>query len=461
VTGAKAALIGSMHLQGIAEHLGGELRGGDVSFSEVSTDTRTLQQGALYVALKGANFDGNEFVEQARQKGACAAVVERPVPAQIPQLVVADSTRALGQLGALNRSRSTATIVGITGSQGKTTVKEMTGAILAAAGPTLVTQGNLNNAIGVPLTLLKFTEEHRFGVIEMGANRGGEIAYSVNLVKPDIVTITNAARAHIEGFGSLAGVAESKGEIIDGLRRGGTLVLNRDDRFREVWRKRAAGRRVVSFSLQDTQADCYASEMTIDQAGKARFTLHVFGAATEVRLGLLGRHNIGNAVAAAALASVAGADLAQVKKGLEFLKPVKGRLCPVDTDLGGVLIDDSYNASPESFKAAINVLAQFPGQRILLMGDMAELGGITQAAHRELGEYARQAGVDELWTVGSNARLSTESFGDGARHFANKQDITDRCLATLGPGVALLVKGSRSAGLDEVVRALGKAGTKN
>jgi len=444
-----------MHLSGVAESLDGQLRGEDLPFGSVSIDTRTLQPGDLYVAIRGANFDGNEFVEEAWQKGACAAIVERPVAVALPQLIVRDTTRALGQLGNLNRKASSAKIVAITGSQGKTTVKEMTGAILSMAAPTLVTQGNLNNAIGVPLTLLQLTGDHAYAVIELGANHAGEIAYSVGLVQPDVATITNAARAHVEGFGSLAGVAQAKGEIIDGLAPDGTMVLNRDDVYYQAWRERAGGRRQVSFSLADERADCFASELGIDHDGRSCFKLHVRGSMERIRLNLLGRHNVGNAVAAAALATEAGADLAQVREGLASIRPVKGRLCPVDTDLGGALIDDSYNASPEAFKAAIDVLANCPGHRILLMGDMAELGSHTRAAHQELGEYARQAGLEELWTVGESSRASSAAFGQGGRHFQSKGEATDCCRATLQPGVTLLVKGSRSAGLDEVVRALG------
>lgn len=444
-----------MFLSEIAEALGGELNGGDAQFTAVSIDTRSLRAGDLYVAIKGANFDGNDFVADAEGKGACGAIVNRSAAVALPQLVVEDTTLALGQLAALNRQASSARVAGITGSQGKTTVKEMAGAILSVAGETLVTQGNLNNAIGVPLTLLQFNREHQFGVIEMGANHGGEIAYSVNLVKPDVAIITNAARAHIEGFGSLEGVCRGKGEIIEGLGPEGTMLLNYDDVFFATWKERAGDRRVVSFSCQNPKADYFASRIETDATGRTCFLLQARGKQVPVTLALLGRHNVGNAVAAAALALEAGANLEQVRTGLDSIKPVKGRLHVVDNILGGRVIDDSYNANPESFKAAIDVLAGLQGHRILLMGDMAELGSSTLDAHREIGLYARDAGVDELWAVGHASGASASMFGYGGRQFDDKEQVVESCKGSLKPGVTLLIKGSRRAGLDEIVRALG------
>lgn len=443
-----------MRLSQLVEPLGGQLKGADTGFIAVSIDTRSLQPGDLYVAIRGTNFDGNEFVAEAALRGACAAVVSRGSDVALPQLLVADTRRALGKLGQLNRLASPARIIGITGSQGKTTVKEMTGAILAVAGKTLVTKGNLNNDIGVPLTLLQLEKSHRYGVIEMGANHAGEIAYSVDLVRPDVAVITNAARAHIEGFGSLDGVALGKGEIIDGVRPGGTMVLNRDDRYFESWLRRAAGRHAVSFSIDNAQADYFASDLSDGEQKGLRFKLHTPAGEQTVTLNLSGRHNVGNAVAAAALALEAGAGPDAVRRGLESVMPVKGRLCPVDNDTGARLIDDSYNASPESFKAAIDVLAGLSGQRILLMGDMAELGDITLSAHRELGEYAHQAGVDELWSLGQSSRESSRLFGQGGRHFRDRDEVISHCRSNLREGMTILIKGSRSAGLDQVVRAL-------
>lgn len=448
-----------MRLSSTAEHLAGELCGADLAFRSVSIDTRTIQKGDLYLAICGQHFDGNNFVADAQRRGACAAVVNRLSDVNIPQILVKDTTAALGQIAMLNRLASAATLVGITGSQGKTTVKEMTGSILARVAPTLVTSGNFNNAIGVPLTLLELQEEHRFGVIEMGANHAGEIAYSVNLVKPDVSVITNAARAHIEGFGSVEGVAEAKGEIIDGLGPEGAMVLNRDDQFYERWRKRAGARKIVSFSSTGKEADYVAEHVERRKDGKLSFRLVADESSEPVTLALLGRHNISNALAAAALAIEAGASLKQVRDGLELISPVKGRLCPVDNVLGGTLIDDSYNASPDSFRAAIDVLADFRGRRILLAGDMAELGSTSEREHIELGKYAGNAQIDELWSIGEDSRLCSRAFKSGGRHFSDKETAIQICSESLKPGVTLLVKGSRSAGLDEIIRALtnGKA----
>ncbi|MBT8146426.1 MAG: UDP-N-acetylmuramoyl-tripeptide--D-alanyl-D-alanine ligase [Gammaproteobacteria bacterium] len=447
-------MIEAMRLSSAADRLGGELHGVDVEFGAVSIDTRTLQSGDLYLAIHGDRFDGNDFVDQAREKGACAAVVSRLSDTDIPQLLVKDTTVALGQIAALNRLASKAKLIAITGSQGKTTVKEMTGSILERVGPTLVTRGNLNNAIGVPLTLLELSVEHEFGVIEMGANRAGDIAYSVGLVKPDVAIITVAARAHIEGFGSLEGVAEGKGEMIDGLGPDGTMVLNRDDRFFDSWNRRAGDRKVVSFSVRDRQADYCAGNVQRGQDGRLTFQLSSAKGKETITLSLLGRHNVINALAAAALATEVGAGNADVREGLECIEPVKGRLSPVDNVLGGALIDDSYNASPDSFRAAIDVLADFDGYRILLVGDMAELGTTTHAAHAELGRYAREAGIEELWTIGEDAEQSSLTFGTGAHHFSDKEEVILRCQEVLRPGITLLVKGSRSAGLDAIIQAL-------
>jgi UDP-N-acetylmuramoyl-tripeptide--D-alanyl-D-alanine ligase len=443
-----------MRLSSTADRLGGELHGEDLEFRAVSIDTRTLQPGDLYLAIQGGRFDGNDFVEDARGKGACAAIVSRLADTDIPQLLIGDTTAALGQIAMMNRLASEAKLIAITGSQGKTTVKEMTGSILDKVGSTLVTRGNLNNEIGVPLTLLRLSDEHEFGVIEMGANHAGEIAYSVGLVKPDVALITNAARAHIEGFGSLQGVARSKGEIIDGLEPDGTMVLNGDDQFFEAWKARAADRKVVSFSTKNDRADYFADQVQRGQDGRLSFRLIANGINQTVTLSLLGRHNISNALAAAALAIESGAGVGHVREGLQCIEAVKGRLSPVDNVLGGTVIDDSYNASPDSFRAAIDVLAEFEGHRILLAGDMAELGATTDLAHTELGAYARDAGIEELWTIGEYVRLSTRTFGPGARHFNDKESVINHCLEAVKPGVTLLVKGSRSAGLDEVIAAL-------
>ncbi|MBL4820684.1 MAG: UDP-N-acetylmuramoyl-tripeptide--D-alanyl-D-alanine ligase [Gammaproteobacteria bacterium] len=443
-----------MQLATVAEQLKGELHGPDSRFNSVVIDTRSMCSGDLYIAIQGQNFDGNDFVKEASGNGASGAIVHNLVDVALPQLLVKDTTVSLGKLAQINRRRSAATIAGITGSQGKTTVKEMVGQILTLAGDTLVTRGNLNNAIGVPLTLLEIEARHNFGVIEMGANHADEIAYSAALVEPDIAVITNAAPAHLEGFGSLEGVARAKGEIIDSLGSGGIMVLNADDRFFEMWKHRAREKKTVSFSVQSQDTDYYATEVNRLESGGVTFELNVSGESKQVSLSLLGKHNVSNAVAATAVAMEAGASFDQVVEGLANIASVKGRLFPFLGFNHGSVIDDSYNASPGSFRAAIDVLAEYRGRRILLMGDMAELGSDTDAAHKALGEYARESGIEELWTVGDCSEVSAKSFGAGATHFGSRAEMIKKCKEVMGPDVALLIKGSRDAAMNEVVESL-------
>jgi len=454
-------VIHATGLRSVADRLGGELHGKDLEFRALSIDSRTVRPGDLFLAIEGDRFDGNDFLGEAIARGACAAIVSRLSEIGIPQVLIGDTTSALGQIAMMNRLAARARLIAITGSQGKTTVKEMTGSILEKVGPTHVTRGNLNNSIGVPLTLLEICAEHEFGVIEMGASSAGEIAYSTGLVKPDVALITNAASAHIEGFGSLEGVAQAKGEIIDGLSDDGVMVLNGDDQFYKTWKARAASRKVVGFSTQDARADYFADKVQRSPDGSLSFRLTANGISETLTLGLLGKHNIRNALAAAALAIESGAGLEHVRTGLQKIEPVKGRLSPVDNVLGGTVIDDSYNASPESFRAAIDVLSEFEGHRILLAGDMAELGATTAEAHSELGAYARKSGIEELWTVGEFVRLSAKEFGSGARHFNDKDSAINCCLEKLRSGVTLLVKGSRSAGLDEIITAIASGSAKH
>lgn len=447
-------MIGMMQLSAVADQIRGKLIGDDTSFNSVAINTRSMDAGDLYVAIKGLNFDGNDFVEEAEKNGASGAIVERQVDAKLPQVLVENTKIALGKLAQLNRRRSKAVIIGITGSQGKTTVKEMVGLILALAGDTLVTKGNLNNDIGVPLTLLELVNTHRYGVIEMGANHAGEIGYSVELVEPNIAIITNAAQVHIEGFESLKGVAEAKGEIIDGVQTDGTVILNADDQFFESWKQRAGRKRIVSFSLQNPDHEYFATDITTHDMAGVKFELRAKGEIIAITLPLLGKHNVNNAVAAAAVAMEVGAGIDQVAKGLGSMRPVIGRLFPLKGLNQGGLIDDSYNASPSSFRAAIDVLAEFDGYRILVMGDMSELGDETRTAHEELGKYANKAGIDQLWGIGEYTQYSAGSFGSGAVYFNSKSMLIEKCKKAMSPDTMVLIKGSRSARMNEVVDAL-------
>lgn len=445
-----------MTLSLLAKKLDGELIGADLEFSRVSTDTRKNVQGTLYLALAGENFDGNHFVDEAAQKGACAAIVSKDFSSTIPLLKVADTHLALGEISAINRKRCEARVIALTGSQGKTTVKEMLGAILCNTGETLITDANLNNTIGVPLTLLRLEEKHEFAVIEIGANSAGEIDFSAQITQADIAVITNASAAHIEGFGSLQGVVSAKGEIIDALGAKGLLVLNADDDHVGEWIERAGDTRTVFFSTDSAQesADYNCSNVNLSTGGHVSFNLLTPIGQRRISINLLGVHNVVNAMAAAAVAIEAGASLDDVESGLGSLRPLMGRMNPVAGINDCCLLDDSYNASPSSFKAAIDVLRSCSGLRLLIAGDMKELGSESESAHTAVGRYAAQAGIDELWAVGEQSRLAVKAFGSGGRHFPKMGELISACRSIASADVTFLVKGSRGAKMDAVVKAL-------
>ncbi len=445
-----------MTLSALAEQLDGELIGQDTEFSELSTDTRTLPRGALYLALQGEHFDGNSFVGQAQAQGAGAAIVAKRVESDLPMLRVADTHKALGQIASVNRSRSNATVIAITGSQGKTTVKEMLGKIIGISANTLITQANLNNTIGVPLTLLQLTENHGFAVIEMGANSIGEIAYSTGVTQPDIALITNANAAHIEGFGSIEGIVKAKGEIIEGLKEDGIILLNADEAHVQQWVQLAADRRIVFFSYSNgtRTADYFATDVSLNEKGQVSFQLISPKGDCRISMNLLGQHSVLNAVAASATAMEAGASLSDVMRGLTEMKPVSGRLCPLRGINGCLMIDDSYNASPSSFFAAIDVLMSFSGRKILVVGDMKEMGVETDEAHLAVGDYARVAGVEELLAVGEKSKFIVDAYGSHGTHFIDKAHLVEACRELARPESVLLVKGSRGASMESVVNEL-------
>lgn len=432
--------------------------GTDVHFSNVCTDTRALSPNDLYVALVGPNFNGNRFVAQAAANGACGAIVSESSEEGIPQLKVEDTTKALGDLAKINRGFSGARVAAITGSQGKTSVKEMLGSIMRCVSPVLVTQGNFNNHIGVPLTILRLKQEHDYAVIELGASAPGEIAYTVKIVEPHVAVITNAAETHVEGFGSLQGVVEAKGEIIDGLASDGVVVLNASDSNFSQWRARAGARKVVTFAVQlnesTVSSDYLGCNITNNDGTSSQFVLNSPKGEVAIKLNLLGTHNVANAVAASAAAMELGATLSQVQQGLAMVSPVSGRLAKLAGWARSVLIDDSYNASPASFTAAINVLAQQSEYRILIMGDMGELGHKAALEHARVGEFAARCGLDALWAVGAMSKSAVDSFGDGALHFDNREALIEHAKTELKEGVVALIKGSRSSAMDEVVRKL-------
>ena len=435
----------------------GKLAGGDVTFSGISTDSRGLSPGNLFVALRGPNFDGHDFLAAAADAGAVGALVEVGADTGLPRVEVADTLQALGRLASAWRSHSDACVIGLTGSNGKTTLKEMLAAILACRGSVMATAGNLNNAIGVPLTLCRLGGE-RFAVIEMGANHGGEIDYLTRLVQPDIAILNNAGRAHLEGFGSVEGVARAKAEIINGLRDGGTFVFNADDRFAPMWRELAAGRRQRTFGVVQpadvtSAADDYRVEW-LDGRFEARFGVACDQGTAEIALRLAGAHNRLNALAAITAALEAGATLDDAVEGLATLRPVPGRLSPMPAASGATLVDDSYNANPDSVLAALQVLVTAPGRRTLVLGDLAELGDDAVRLHRQLGESAASAGIERLLTCGVLSHEASRVFPREARHFDSRETLVDMLRADLGADDFVLVKGSRSARMDEVVASL-------
>lgn len=443
-----------MKLSQIAAVLGGELVGLDAGISSFSTDTRTLAEGDMFIALSGPNFDANDFVVRAAEAGAAAALVGRVDPsAGIPQVLVPDTFVALGQLGKAWREQFSLTRVAITGSAGKTTTKEMVASIFEGMGATLATLGNKNNEIGVPLTLLRLSDAHRFGVFELGANHKGEIAYTSGLVSPHAAVITNVGSAHLEGFGSRHGIAEAKGEIYGGLEAGGVAVINHDDEFSPFWRELARDRLQIEFSLTSAVA-VHAGNVRMGVNHAWAFMLHVGPESAPVQLRLLGRHNVMNALAAAALAHACHVPLAAIVRGLENTRPVAGRLVLKSAGKNGVVIDDTYNANPASVKAAIDVLADLPGRRVLVLGDMGELGEATETGHKEVGEYAKMKKIDALYTVGQYSSFAASSFGSEARVFQEKQLLIEELEKELEGVVTLLVKGSRSARMEQVVDAL-------
>jgi len=438
----------------LARVLDGHLHGADCAFNEVSIDTRSLRTGQLFVALKGPHFDGHDWLSVAKDKGAAAALVERVNQSvDLPQLCVKSCRAALAQFAAWHRSRWPGRLVALTGSSGKTTVKELLAAILKVQfGAICATQGNLNNDLGVPLTLLQLLPEHQAAVIELGANHVGEIASNAALAKPEVALITNAGSAHLGEFGSLQKIVDSKGEILDALASDGTAVLNLDDDAFSTWQTRADGRRVFSFSVADSRADCYATDMDLDNNGCATFTLNSPAGSIEIALQLLGLHQVANALAAATAAYALNVPLVAIAEGLQNASPMSGRGKLRHTLKGQRLIDDSYNANPAAMHAAIDLLATFSERRALVLGDMGELGEMSEASHREIGCYA-SGKVDALYACGEMMTHAVRAFIGESQHFADFASLI-AALNQQPTDSVLLVKGSRSALMDKVVRAL-------
>ncbi|MGI9221217.1 MAG: UDP-N-acetylmuramoyl-tripeptide--D-alanyl-D-alanine ligase [Woeseiaceae bacterium] len=434
-----------------AEAMQGVLHGQDAAFDGVSTDTRSVQAGELFFALSGPNFDGADFVAQAAAKGAAGAVIADQAASDFPQITVDDTRLALGRLGSAWRQQQAATVIGVTGSNGKTTLKEMIAACLSQIAPTIATAGNLNNEIGMPLMLLRIEESHQYAVIEMGANHGGEIAYLASLASPDVVVITNAGSAHLEGFGSLKGVAEGKGEILQGAKRPQCAVLNADDDYFEYWQTLVADVATLSFGLSET-ADVSAIDIEAS-ADSTNFRLQLPGDSVAIRLPLVGIHNVRNACAAAAVAHALGIPASAVKTGLESVQPVDGRLQPVNGLHGATLYDDSYNANPVSVSAAGEFVASLEGAGWMVLGDMGELGDDALVMHKEVGAALRDAGIDRVFAVGELSKATIDGFGDGGKWFASMDELIEGVAGNLHADVNVLVKGSRSARMERAVEA--------
>jgi UDP-N-acetylmuramoyl-tripeptide--D-alanyl-D-alanine ligase len=456
-----------MRLSEAARAIRAELHGEDREFDAVSTDTRALTRRALFVALRGKNYDGHDFVARAAEAGAGAAMVDGGwrmadggSSGRLPLLVVADTKSSLGTLAAYWRGKFSMPLVALTGSNGKTTVKEMLASILREAcgdvSGVLATRGNLNNDIGVPLTLLELRGGHRYAVIEMGMNHAGEIRYLAGLAAPDVAVVNNAAPAHIEFFDSVEAIARAKGEIFERLKPGGTAVINADDSHAGIWRDLAAGRRVVDFGIDSHRAAVTAtyrlrwleSEIVVRlPQGEARAVLKAPGV-----------HNVRNALAASAAAAALEVPAPAIARGLQRFAGIKGRLQKKAARRGATLIDDTYNANPESTRAAISVLAQAPGRKLLVLGDMGELGPGAAEMHAEVGRFARQSQVERLLTLGELSAHAARGFGPEARHFTRVEDLLTEIESALAPDVTVLVKGSRYMQMERVVAALAAPG---
>ncbi|MGZ8189948.1 MAG: UDP-N-acetylmuramoyl-tripeptide--D-alanyl-D-alanine ligase [Methylococcaceae bacterium] len=445
-----------MMLSEVAECVQGQLIGEDVTIASVCIDTRAIKPGQLYVAIKGYNFDGNEFVDQAEQAGAIAAIVHEGVSANIPLIVVADTRLALAELAGAWRKKAAVPVVGVTGSNGKTTVKEMLAAILGVKDNVLFTQGNLNNDIGVPLTILRLDEQHRYAVIEMGANHPGEIAYTSKVAQADVVVLNNAGAAHIEGFGSLDGVARAKGEIIATLKEDGIAVINKDDSYFDYWKELAGNRQTLSFGLDDG-ADVTAKDINTEIRNNVfvtTFRLITAQGSVDATLKLAGRHNVVNALAATAAALALGIKLEQIIQGLENVKPVTGRLQPLVSRWGNIVIDDTYNANSSSLKVGLEVLANCAGEPWLVLGAFGELGPESPKMHTEIGELIKASGVARLLAVGADSKNAVQAFGQGATFFDTQQELITVLSHELTGNETILIKGSRAQRMENVAAAL-------
>ena len=441
-------------LQKIAKITGGGLYGSDVAIESVATDSRLVKPEQLFIAIEGERFDAHDFVADLEGKAA-GTLVHKKIACDLPQVVVEDTLKALADLAEYCRQQFKKPLVGLTGSNGKTTLKEMIAAILAQQGNVLATKGNLNNDIGMPLTLLRLREEHDFAVIEMGANHFGEIEFLTKIAQPDVAVINNAGAAHLEGFGDIQGVAKAKGEIFVGLGINGVAVINADDQFADYWFDSNENREVISFGIEN---DANINGQLMSDGG---LMVKIGSEQIRVDLKLLGRHNAMNALAATAVTTALGVELETIVKGLESLKPVKGRLSPLTGIFNTQILDDTYNANPDSTLAALDVLAQ-RNNTAFVLGDMAELGDNVIQLHEKIGEKAKQSGINRMYCLGEYSKKACDKFGKNGRSFTEmdellatlKKDIDQEKNNGINSNMTILIKGSRSMKMERAVEAL-------
>jgi len=457
-------MMAPISLASLAHKYGGVLLEPDYPLQSLSTDSRKIASGQAFVALKGGNFDGHEYLQTAFEQGASALVTERvlpiraPQPSRIPQWIVKNSLRALGHISVENRNLFAGKMIALTGSNGKTTVKEMIASILRQSGEVMATRGNLNNHIGVPLTLLSLNPEHQFAVVEMGASSLGEIHYLTEMARPDVALVNNVGDAHVGGFGSVKNIEIAKGEIFNGLSNVGTGVVNLDSPGADRYMDKLIGRRMMSFSIENNQADVCATDIKLADAASSFRLCSSVDDEIEISLQIPAKHNVLNALAAATCCLALHIPLQQIVSGLQSFSGVAGRLQQHRLTNGAFLIDDTYNASPSSVKAAVKTLAAMDGRSVLVLGDMGELGEDAIQLHKEVGVFAKNHAIDQLVTVGELSKHAAEGFGCGSYSFSNKRDAADLLLNELDGDVRILVKGSRSARMEDVVNSIKERG---
>lgn len=437
----------------IAVKLGGHLisKGAevfDIDITRIAIDSREVRKGDLFVAIKGENHDGADFIPMAIENGAAAVLAEGEKDIEVPQIIVGDAWLALAELGNMARESSEASFVAVTGSNGKTTVKEMIKTILSEVAPTHATQGNLNNEIGVPLTMFELRQEHKYAVVEMGASKKGDIKYLTQIARPDISVVTNASAAHLQGFGDLQGVASTKGEIFESLAEEGTAIINADDEFAGYWKDISGTENIITFG------ECSTADIRLGKVDANGAEIETPNGELNLNLKLPGIHNLKNAMAATAVAIALNIPLPTIKVALEKMGAVKGRLCFQKAKAGGTVIDDSYNANPASLQAGLQVLSEQEGEKWLLLGDMAELGEETEKLHADAAKSAYDLGVKRLFACGTNKEILVKNFGAGAQAYQDINLLIEDLNQGLKEGVTLLVKGSRMMKLDQVVSGI-------